>query len=151
VVPLLRTPCDPSAPATAEPAPLAPAFDPEPFDPEFWAPESLSFLFLLLSCSWDIFAFADASALAEAAGVCALWLVLAPALAWPGVTEALPDAEPLADVCATAPAARIHAAVMAIQNLFIDSFPFVFLSNSKTGGYEAGSIWISDAIFWKNV
>jgi hypothetical protein len=62
-----------------------------------------------------------------------LWLALAPALAWPGVTEALPDADPLADVCATAPAASRHAALAAIQNLFMIQFLSFLIEISTIG------------------
>ena len=60
-----------------------------------------------------------ASTLAEAPEVCAFWLALAPAPACPGVTEALPEAEPLAEVCATAPAVKMPAVIAAIQYFFI--------------------------------
>jgi hypothetical protein len=83
------------------------------------APEFLSLF--LLSCSWPALAFAlaEASTLAEAPEVCALWLALAPAPACPGPAEALPEAEPLAEVCATAPAVKMPAVIAAIQCFFI--------------------------------
>jgi hypothetical protein len=68
--------------------------------------------------------FAAPFTLVDAAGVCALWLAFAPALAWPGVTEALPDAEPPAEVCATAVTAK-PAAIAAIQNVLMFN---IFLS-----------------------
>jgi hypothetical protein len=63
----------------------------------------------------DTFAFAEASVLAEAPDVCTLWLVLALAPACPGVTEAFPEADPLAEVCATAPIVNTLAVIAAIQ------------------------------------
>jgi hypothetical protein len=60
-----------------------------------------------------------ASTLAEAPGACALWLVLAPALACPGVTAALPEVELVAEVCASALIVKIPAVIAAIQYLFI--------------------------------
>jgi hypothetical protein len=130
--------------AEISPAPpdAAPAAFPPAEAPEF---EFLSFFFLL-SCSCDAFAFALAlaSTLAEAPEVCALWLALAPAPACPGVTEALPDAEPLAEVCATAPAIKMPAVIAAIQYfLIVIACPFSLLDIfSTTGGFEVAVFWI---------
>src|SRR5262249_775462 len=94
-------------PATTEPVPFPLA--------AAEVPALLSFL--LASCWCDALTFAEPSTLAEAPGVCTLWLVLALAPACPGVTEALPEADPPAVVCATAPILNTPAAIAAIQCL----------------------------------
>jgi hypothetical protein len=95
---------------------------------------------------------AEASTLAEAPEVCALWLVLTPAPACPGPAEALPEAEPLAEVCATAPAVKMPAVIAAIQCFFIVIaslfHSFLCLNNWN---YEVGRVLDSDAICTKNV
>jgi hypothetical protein len=102
VVPVLRAPEAPFTPAAL----LLPA-----------AAEPLSGPLVWFDC--ETLPFAPPFTLVDVAGVDALWLALAPALAWPGVTEALPDAEPPAEVCATAPVATKPATIAAIQNVLI--------------------------------
>jgi hypothetical protein len=86
--------------------------------------ESLSRFFSEF-CFWDsreAVAFADASTLPEAPGVCAAWLALAFTPACPGVIDAPPEAEPLAEVCATAPRVSKLAIAAPIQYLLITLF-----------------------------
>jgi hypothetical protein len=56
-----------------------------------------------------------------------LWLALAPAPAWPGVTEALPEAEAPAEVWAVALIVNKPAVIAAIQNILMLN-PSSFLS-----------------------
>jgi hypothetical protein len=67
------------------------------------------------------------------------------------VTEALPEAEPLAAVCATALTVNSAANIAAIQNFFMFvSVPFVLLG-MKIRGRAKRLCQDSDAIFRKNV
>jgi hypothetical protein len=95
----------------------------------------------------------DPSTLADAPGVCALWLVLAPALAWPGVTDAFPEAEPLADVCAIAVIVNKPAIIAAIQNFLMFNLFLSLLAKCEIWGtYGLGlPVRISDAIYGKSV
>ncbi len=78
-------------------------------------------------------AFAEPSTLAEAPGVCALWLVPAPALACPGVTEALPEVELPAAVCAPAERVIKHIEKLAITAIL--QWFFIVSSNSFSLSY----------------
>jgi hypothetical protein len=104
VVPLARAAAVPALLAFALPAVLlrAPAF-------EF----SCFCLCSLLACAW-----AEALVFTEAPPACVFWLALALAPTWLGVTEAFPEADPLA-VCADD--AKLSKPVIAtnIQKLFI--------------------------------
>jgi hypothetical protein len=92
---------------------------------------------------WDALALAEPepSTLADAPGVCALWLALAPALACPGVTDAFPEAEPLAEVCADISAIAVivnkPAVIAAIQN-FLMFNSFLSLSCKSV---TSGDLW----------
>jgi hypothetical protein len=91
---------------------------------------------------------------AAAAGVSVPWVFApAPALAWPGVTDAFPEAEPLADVCADVSAIAVivnkPAVIAAIQNfLMFNSFLSLVCKNVKSGDLWPGfTCKVSDAIY----
>jgi hypothetical protein len=66
-------------------------------------------------------------------------LALAPALAWPGVTAALPEADPLAEVCATAPTDNSPAVIAAIKNILMFKFAsFLCLQSMKIWDLRTG-------------
>jgi hypothetical protein len=59
------------------------------------------------------------------------------------VTEALPEAEPAAEVCAMLPRVNMHATIAAIEYLFIVVAPFNFIRIQQNGGrLNQGLCWI---------
>jgi hypothetical protein len=66
---------------------------------------------------------------------------LAPALACPGVTEVLPDAEPAAEVCVVALVAARPTTIAAIQNIFMFKyFPLLVLKFENPWGLELAKL-----------
>jgi hypothetical protein len=75
---------------------------------------------------------------AAAAGVSVPWVfAAAPALAWPGVTEAFPEAEPLADVCAIAVIVNKPAVIAAIKNFLMFNSFLSFVAKCEIWGLVA--------------